>query len=332
MNTMTASSFPTPLRGIVPPMVTPLKDRDTLDVEGLEQLVEHIVTGGVHGLFILGTSGEAPSLSYRLRREVIARVCRQVGGRLPVLVGATDTSTVETLTLARYAAEAGARAVVVAPPYYFPLSQPELLQYVRGLAAELPLPLVLYNMPKMTKVSFEPDTVRQLLDVPGIAGLKDSSRDMDYFLAVRQITRQRPDWSLLVGYEHMLVDTLRCGGDGGVLAGANLSPRLFVELYEAATTGCSERVDQIQCTLASLRRIYSLGSGALAAVAGIKCALSLRGIALDRMADPFERLSAEQRRQVEAILRESDADTCGYGHRRADKSQRPKGGPKRGRS
>jgi dihydrodipicolinate synthase/N-acetylneuraminate lyase len=306
MNCRNTSSLSTPLRGIVPPMITPLTDRDTLDVEGLERLVEHLVTGGVHGLFILGTSGEAPALSYRVRRELIARVCRQVGGRLPVLVGVTDTAPVETLALARSAYEAGACAVVAAPPFYFPLSQAELLRYVRGLMAELPLPLVLYNMPKMTKVSFEPDTVRQLLDVPGIVGLKDSSREMDYFLAVRQITRERADWSLLVGFEHMLLDTLHAGGDGGVLAGANLSPRLFVDLYEAATAGRRARVDQIQRTLASLRRIYTVAEGVLASVAGIKCALSLRGIAADAMADPFVRLSAEQRSQVAAILDESE--------------------------
>ena len=116
------------LHGIVPPLVTPLKDRDTLDVEGLQRLVEHILAGGVHGLFILGTSGETPSLSYRLRRELIARVCRQVGDRLPVLVGVTDTSIRETLDLAGCAAEAGAQAVVVAPPYYFPVSQEELIR------------------------------------------------------------------------------------------------------------------------------------------------------------------------------------------------------------
>jgi len=294
-------------------MVTPLKDRDTLDVEGLERLVEHLVGGGVQGLFILGTSGEAPSLSGRLRRELIARVCRQVGDRLPVLVGVTDTSIAETLDLARYAAEAGARAVVLAPPYYFPVSQVELVRYVRRVAAELPLPLMLYNMPKMTKVSFEPQTVRQLLGIPRIVGLKDSSREMDYFTAVREISLARPDWSLLVGYEHMLVDALRAGGDGGVLAGANLSPLLFVQLYQAVTVGCTERVGQIQRTLAILRRIYGLGGGSLAAVAGIKCALSLRGIADDYMAEPFERLGDDDRRQIDAILHESDAGTVADG-------------------
>lgn len=304
---MIDSSLLTPLRGMVPPMITPLVDRDTLDVEGLERLVEHLVAGGVHGLFILGTSGETQCLGYRLRRALIDRVCRQVAGRIPVLVGVTDTSMVETLDLAGYAAKAGASAVVLAPPYYFPVSQPELTHYVRRLVAELPLPLVLYNIPSLTKVKFEPETVRQLLDLPGIVGLKDSSRDMDYFAAIRQITRERANWSLFVGFEHLLVDAIRAGGNGGVCAGANLSPRLLVELYEAASAGDPKRLEKVQQALACQRRIYTIGHGATASIQGIKCALSLRGICQDRMAEPFEGLSGNERDQVAAVLRECDA-------------------------
>ena len=108
-------------------MITPLRGRDQIDHAGLERLIEHILAGGVHGLFILGTSGEAPSLSYRLRRELIERVCAQVRNRVPVLVGITDTSIEEALGLARHAAGSGAQAVVTAPPYYLPTGQPELI-------------------------------------------------------------------------------------------------------------------------------------------------------------------------------------------------------------
>src|SRR5690242_18636907 len=107
-----------PLTGIIPPMITPLSGRDELDVAGLERLIEHILGGGVNGIFILGTTGEGPSLSYKLRRELIQRVCKQVNHRVPILVGITDTSFVESVTVARSAAESAADAVVVAPPYY----------------------------------------------------------------------------------------------------------------------------------------------------------------------------------------------------------------------
>ena len=130
-----------PLTGIIPPMITPLRGRDELDVAGLERLIEHILSGGVNGLFILGTTGEGPSLSYRLRRELIERVCKQVNHRVSVLVGITDTAFVESVNVARAAAESGADALVVAPPYYLPEAQPELQEYLDHLVHELPLPL-----------------------------------------------------------------------------------------------------------------------------------------------------------------------------------------------
>src|SRR5262249_5915685 len=145
--------------GIIPPMVTPLRDRDTLDVAGLERLIEHILAGGVHGLFLLGTTGEGPSLSYSLRKELIDRTCRQVKGRVPVLVSITDTAFQESLKVARWSAEAGADAVVAAPPYYLPASQADLREYLCHLVPELPLPLLLYNIPLLTKVAYELETV-----------------------------------------------------------------------------------------------------------------------------------------------------------------------------
>src|SRR4051812_39671698 len=114
------------LTGIIPPLVTPLLDRDTLDVAGLERLIERVLSGGVSGLFLLGTTGEGASLSYRLRRELIERTSRQVKARVPILVNITDTAFVESVSLARHAADQGAHALVVAPPYYLPPGQPEL--------------------------------------------------------------------------------------------------------------------------------------------------------------------------------------------------------------
>ena len=176
-----------PLTGIIPPMVTPLRARDELDIAGLEKLLEHILSGGVSGLFILGTTGEGPSLSYRLRREFIERVCQQVKRRVPVLVGITDTAFVESVNLARQAADCGADAVVAAPPYYMPEGQPELQEWLDHLVPELPLPLFLYNMPPLTKVSYEIETVRHALDHPRIIGLKDSSGDLNYFKNVGRV-------------------------------------------------------------------------------------------------------------------------------------------------
>lgn len=293
-----------PVEGIIPPLVTPLAGPETLDLDGLVRLVERVIAGGVRGLFILGTSGEAPSLSYRLRRELIQRVCALVGHRLPVWVGITDTAMSEAVSLGRFAAEAGAQALVTAPPYYFPAGQPELIHFIRQLVAQLPLPLILYNMPQMTKVRFEPDTLAQLMDLEPVVGLKDSSGDMEYLTRAVELARRRPEWRVWVGPEEYLWEALRRGAHGGINGGAQIVPPWFVELYEAHRAGDGARAAELQKKILALGGIYRVGRHASAVVKGLKCALSLLGVCRDDMAPPFESFRPPERARVQAILEE----------------------------
>jgi 4-hydroxy-tetrahydrodipicolinate synthase len=293
-----------PLCGIVPPLVTPLLGRDTLDVAGLERLLEHVIGGGVHGIFILGTTGEAPSLSYRLRREVIETTCRLARRRVPVLVGITDTSIVESVHLARHALESGAQALVTAAPYYFPAGQPELVDWLQQLVPQLPLPVYIYNMPQMTKVTFEPETIHQLTQMERVAGIKDSSGNVDYYRKLVEVARERPDWRLFVGPEHLLVETLRLGGHGGVNGGAQIDPRLLVGLYEATLRNDNEAVEQLQARLLKLDEIYRVGKHASTVIKGVKCALNLMGICAGELAEPLRAFSEPQRRIIARTLDE----------------------------
>jgi 4-hydroxy-tetrahydrodipicolinate synthase len=297
------------LQGIIPPLITPLRDRDILDVGGLEKLLEHILAGGVGGLFILGTTGEGPSLSYRLRRELIERVCRQVNHRVPVLVGITDTAFAESVCVARWAADAGADAVVVAPPYYMPEGQPELQEWLDHLVPALPLPLFLYNMPPLTKVSYELETVRYALDNPRIIGLKDSSGDLEYFKSVAALLPRRPDWSLFIGPEEKLLDALQMGGHGGVSGGANLFPKLYVGLCQAFQAGDLARAQALQKQIQSVSQaLYRVGRHPSTIIKGIKCALNCLGVCDDFMAEPFHRFRTGEREQVNVRLKEIQAE------------------------
>ena len=185
-------------------MITPLKGDDQIDREGTVRLTEHILAGGVHALFLLGTTGEAQSLSYECRYDFVELVCRQVAGRVPVLVGVTDTSLDESVKLAAHAAKCGAVAVVAAAPYYFAPSQQELIEYYTALADALPLPLFLYNMPSHVKVFLEPATVKTLAEHPNIVGLKDSSANMTYFQTLLYHLGDREDLSEKVFTEMQL--------------------------------------------------------------------------------------------------------------------------------
>lgn len=290
--------------GIIPPLVTPLSGRDELDRMGLSRLLEHVLTGGVHGLFILGSTGEAPSLSYRLRREFIDSVCAQVAGRKPVLVGITDTSFVESVELARHAARAGADALVLSTPYYFPAGQTELLDYVRHITEELPLPLMLYNMPSLTKVWFEMETLERLTEIERIVGLKDSSGDLAYLEQAIGLKRLRPDWSIMLGPEALLVEAMRLGADGGVSGGANILPRLFVDCYNACLGDDPEQIEYTLRQILELQRIYDIGKYASRYIKATKSALSILGICNDFLAEPFHHFKEPERLKVAAILRE----------------------------
>lgn len=297
--------LPRPLRGIIPPMVTPLSDRDTLDHAGLERLIEHMIGGGIHGLFILGTTGEGPSLSYRLRCELIERTCAQVAGRIPVLVAVTDTAFVESVNLANHAAEAGAAAAVFSAPYYFPAGQPELLEYVTHLVEEMPLPVFLYNMPSLTKTTFGLELLVDAVQMPQIVGLKDSSGDLTYFRGAVAIARTRPDFSVLIGPEEKLTEAIQAGGHGGVCGGANLRPRVLVDLYEALVANDKVRASELQAdVIRQSDLLYRIGRHSSSIIKGLKCGLSCLGICDDFLAEPFHRFEKPERERVEGVLEE----------------------------
>jgi 4-hydroxy-tetrahydrodipicolinate synthase len=275
-----------------------------LDEAGLERLVEHLIAGGVHGLFVLGTTGEAPSLDVALKLRMIERTCALVRGRIPVFVGISDPAFIESLRLADRAATCGADALVLAPPYYFPAGQPELLEYLEHLVPKLPLPLLLYNMPAMTKLVFEPETVRRAFKIPGIIGMKDSSGSMAYLHKIRDLLPADCHASLMVGSEELLGEAVLFGFDGGVCGGANVFPKLYVDLYEAAARGDLSKTLALHArVMRQGRLLYGVGRFGSSAIKGIKCALSCLGVCDDFMAEPFHRFRAPERAVIAAAVR-----------------------------
>jgi 4-hydroxy-tetrahydrodipicolinate synthase len=301
---MTTKTFPhKPLKGIVPPIVTPLNDIDTLDVAGLERLIEHIIEGGVSGVFILGTTGEFSSLSYRLRYELTERVCKQVKGRIPVLVGITDTSIIESVNLANKAAECGAAALVSAPPYYYATGQPELIEYYQNMVPRLPLPLYLYNMPVHTKIMIEPNTVKKIAEMPNVVGLKDSSANAVYFRLVQHAMLHNSEFELFMGPEEITAEAVLLGASGGVNGGANMFPKLYVEMYNAAVAKDLEKLKPLQDKILQISSsIYTVGKFGSSYLKGLKCALSLMGICSDFLADPFHKFKEEEREKIRQAL------------------------------
>jgi 4-hydroxy-tetrahydrodipicolinate synthase len=294
---------PTPLRGIVPPLVTPLDARQQVDVASLERLLEHVIGAGVHGVFVLGTTGEAVALDDDVRRQLVRRTCKVVAGRVPVLVGITDTCVAESIRLARYSADAGASAVVVSAPFYLPLEQQEVIGYVESIASQQSLPIFLYNIPALSKTQYEAATVLRLADLPSVIGMKDSSGDPSYLPELRKHVA-RDDWSFFVGTEALLSDAVMNGSHGCVPGGANLDPALFVALYDAAVRGDKARVAELQKRVIMLDRIYRTSPGAASIVRGLKCAMECLGICDRRMGEPLRSATDEECKAIEHYVQE----------------------------
>ena len=293
-----------PHNGITPPLVTPLTAPDTLDVAGFTRIANRAIDAGVTGLFVLGTTGEGPSLSQTRKREVITRCCEISAGRVPVLAGLIEASTDDALRLADFAAAAGSAALVLTPPFYFSISQDAVIRWAERLIPRLPLPVYLYNIPVFTKVPFEPETFAQLAHLPNVCGIKDSGGDLGKLARTRALV---PGLPILWGPEEVLLEAMAAGADGGVNGGANLFPELYVALYEAIHAGQMQRARQLQDLVCRIgREVYGAAQGGPGFLFGIKCALEDLGLASSLPAEPLTLPDDVTRAQIRAAIIDID--------------------------
>jgi len=274
--------------GIIVPMVTPLHSNGELDKKGTERLINHLIHGRVHGIFILGTTGEASSLKPTLTKELIELSCKEAKGRTKMLVGISHTSTDVSLKSAQIAKESGADAVVALTPYFFYLDQEELEQYYLHLADHSPLPVFIYNFPRMTKLNLEPETAEKLALHPNIVGIKDSSGNGVYLQKLLSIKKRRPEFSILTGPEEILAQSVIAGADGGVTGGANIFPDLYVSMFEAAKKKDWDLIGKIHDIFMEIsKNIYGVSTKNSAYFCGVKESLYHLGICEPHLAAPM---------------------------------------------
>ena len=286
-------------------MVTPLDAKRRLDKKGTRNMVRHLLKGGVDGIFLLGTTGEGPHLSYAVREELVKTVCGLVKGRVPVLVGITETDLDDAVAFAAKCKAYGAAAVVAAPPYYFKLTQAECVAWFAEMADRLPLPLVVYDMPAHTDTIIEPATIAKLAAHPNIVAMKDSSSIIALFNKFRiALEPYAEKFSLFMGPDEAMGEAVLLGADGGVCTGANLWPAQFKAMYLAAKAGDVETVRRLQrFTTMSSYLLYGLGQGQIGFLKGVKCALAEMGLIQNVLAAPFAPFAGRERAQVKAALK-----------------------------
>jgi 4-hydroxy-tetrahydrodipicolinate synthase len=279
---------PTRIHGIVPPVPTPLLADGSVDAEAFQRIAIHLKEGGADAAFVLGSTGELASLSHKGRRQAIQAAAAAFRGRLPLLVGIGDSCLTESADLAETAAVAGATALVLNAPSYYEISGGEMRAFLDLLLPQLPLPVMLYNMPWLTGHSFDDATLRHALAFPGLIGFKDSSGDLGYFANLVRIAAARPELTVLIGNDFLLLEALKLGGHGAVAGGANLYPALFRELMDAFERGDLEAAAEAQAQIARLgKAIFSLTGQPASVFATIKAGLAVLGLCGPAMLPPL---------------------------------------------
>ena len=288
------------LRGIIPPIATPLLPDERVDERGLRRLVRYLLEAGVHGIFVNGSMGGFALLADREQRRAVEIVVEEVNGRVPVIAGAAETGTRRVIAKARQIARAGADILGVLPPYYFRLTQESALRFFREVARGVEKPLLIYNNPTLVGFTLEVASLLELSREPNIVGIKESDPSCQRWQHLLGAFRGRRDFTILLGTEWLIPVAVWLGADGVVGGLHNVAPHLAVELYEAVRQGDSPRVRALQERLAQLGRIFEFGE----IWGGFEAALQYLGLCEKVTASPYRSLEPEERRQVEAILRE----------------------------
>jgi 4-hydroxy-tetrahydrodipicolinate synthase len=297
------------LHGIVPALITPLDDGGRVDESSVRSLVEFQVGAGVHGLLVLGSTGEGPLLPVDEKVRLVRATVAAVRGRLPVMVGIAHSSPAESATFARQAHAAGANALVTTPPFYFLSSQNELVSYFRELASRVDLPLITYDVPSAVKTKLAAATVRTLAEDGLIIGIKDSSGDLAGFRDMLIATEHVPGFRALTGSEHYVDAAMLVGGHGGVLGLGSVIPSTYVAIYDAVIAGDWARAGVLQKqAIAGLQMIYagtSGGSFTATAIGSFKVALREMGIIRTaRLSNPLQELSPDEEARVRDVIRD----------------------------
>ncbi len=285
-------------KGIIPAVITPLTSDGRFNEKQMRRLLNYLVDGGVHGLFVTGTTGEFYGLKPEEKRDIYNITLDEVKGRVPVYAGTNGITTRETVMLTGIAEECGVDAVSVLTPMFVAPSQDQLISHYKTIAENTSLPVILYNNPPKTQVSLTPSTVARLAEVPNIAGIKDSSGDMTVTAEYIRLTRQLDDFSVLMGRDTLIYGALCYGAAGSIAACANVAPRLCADIYDKFMEGDLKGSLEAQFTLAPLRIAFSLGTFP----AVIKESLNMLGLEAGSCMEPAGPLTGDEREKLRKVL------------------------------
>jgi 2-dehydro-3-deoxy-D-pentonate aldolase len=291
--------------GLMPAMVTPFDQRGEVDLGAAEALVERFIEAGVDGISPLGSTGEASHLASEERKRFIEEVTRIVGGRVPLVVGVGAAGTREAIELARHAEGVGVDAVLIVSPFYWKVGEEALFRHFAAVAESVDIPVLVYNLPMLTGIDLSPSLITRIAaECPNVTGLKDTVTEYRHTVGVlREVKRVRADFSVLSGWEDLILPCLLAGADGSICAFANVAPELFVDLVHSARASDLERAAELHRRVLSL---VTLGGYSDPPISAIKLAMTKLGVPISpAVRGPALPIREEVHENVESVLREA---------------------------
>ena len=297
---------PVKIQGIIPPIVTPMYEDESINVEELKNQVNRQIAGGVHALFCFGTNGEGYILNGKEKELVLKTVIEETAGRVPVYAGTGCISTKETIEQSKMAEALGADVLSIITPSFAAASQEEIYIHYKKVAEAVDLPIVLYNIPARTGNAIAPATVARLAQIENIVGAKDSSGNFANILGYIDAGKSRPsgDFAVLSGNDQLIIWTLLAGGTGGIAGCANVYPHLMASIYDLFMEGKIEEAKEANTKIGSLRACFKYGNPNTI----IKTAVELLGYPVGKCRAPFNYVPEEGIEALKKVLEENKAN------------------------
>jgi 4-hydroxy-tetrahydrodipicolinate synthase len=285
------------IRGVIPALVTPMGEDESIDRDGLGKLIDFVIGNGVHGLFTVGTAGESWALSPDEKRLLFEWTVELTAGRVPVYVGTAANTTREAVWLAEQAQEAGADCLSVMTPYFVTPSDPQMYDHFSAIAKSVDVPVLLYDLPARTGNGLSVDLVVSLAeDHANIVGIKDSSGDLSQ--SVEYLRRGPEGFRLIMGRDTLIYAALVHGAAGAIAASANVAPDLGAAIYDRYLQGDLAGALDYQTRLAPLRLAFGIGTHP----AMLKAGAELMGVPVGPPRLPVQRLRPEENERLRSVL------------------------------
>lgn len=286
------------LRGVIPPIITPVDENEKLDVEALRRVIDHVIDGGVHGVFVMGSNGEFYGVDEETYEQAIRETVIYVNKRVPVYAGIGSISTKSCIKAAKMIEAAGADAITILTPMFIKPSESEMFEHFSTIAKSTKLPIVLYNNPGKTTNNISVSLLKKLANIENIIGIKNTSLDFSQTVSYILETKSIPNFVVLSGTDYYIYATLMYGGTGCVAGTANVAPALVVEIYDKFLKGDFEGALDAQLKLVPLRDSYDYGSFPVV----MKDCLNLMGLEVGHPIKPIDHCSAERMQMVKQVL------------------------------